>query len=677
MEATASSGSHAALPPGALDAHLSDQARHQLNELRSAIDVRLTVLEAVLADPSRGESLEGLILDLARVATEEAHAAATQACLEARSEAETAASGQATEALVALEEERAISSQLRYELEVASQRIAALEQQQSLATSTEDVDTASARDRATILELEQAVDEVRRQLDAERGAIAVLRRTAAKADEAAEALTRETARAQAAERDLAGERAKSRDAASVQQKVQAQLDAERATGLKLQQTQQELRTELARLRESAAGHKEAHTRLQAELDARAAEVTRALEATAAQQKALAQVQAALDAERATSARLQTGQQELAAEAARAREAVAAQQKSLAETKEELGTERATSARLQTAQQELSAEVARVRDAAAAHQKALAQAQAQLDAERVAAATQQKALAQTQAQLDAERAAAAKLRAVQERADELLRNVGSDHARAQAAHEQLNADLTRERAAAAAAQGALAQAQAQLEGERVAAAELRSIVEQAEQRLASVVSENVQTVAVHEDLERKLAAARAEIGQLQARVGASGTQAAEPQARPAPKKGAAEPGVTAKVQSSWVENAPKQASAKVVDADESAWRPVRLAHRYQFREPIDIQVNSQPGMLYDISITGCQLVSAGAVKPNQTVKLQIASGEGTLTCAGKVMWSRLEPPAAGRPFGYRAGVQFAKPDEAAIEAFVARRAAAQA
>lgn len=643
MEAATSSSAQTTFPPGALNAHLSDQARRQLDALRAAIDVRLTVLEAVLADPSRGESLEGLILDLARVATEEAQAAAVKACLDAKSEAEAGVASQATEALVALEEERTITSGLRYELEVAGQRIAALEHQQRAATGStrEEMDSAVARERATIGELERAVDEVRR--------------AAEKADEATQALTRETARAQAAERDLANERTLVRDAAAAQQKVQAQLDAERASAVKLQQAQLELRTELVRLRETGAVHKEAQTRLQSEIDQLAAEATRLRDASAAQQKALTQTHAQLETERATSARLHTSQQELAAEAARAREAVAAQQKSLTETKEELSTERATSARLQTAQQELAAEVVRARDAAAVHQKTLAQ---------------------TQSLLEIERAASAKLRAVQERADDLLRTVGSDHARAQAVHEQLTAELTRERGATAAAQGALAQARAQLEAERVDAAVLRSVVEQAEQRLASVVSENVQTVSVHEDLERKLAAARADTRQLQADLEASRKRAAELQARPTAKKSAAEAPVPAKVEATKAEAATRR-PARAVESDEAAWRPVRLAHRYQFREPVEMQVNGQPGTLFDISITGCQLVSAGAVKPNQPVKLLISSGAGTLACAGKVMWSRLEPPAAGRPFGYRAGVQFAKPDEAAIEAFVAKRAAAQA
>jgi hypothetical protein len=45
----------------------------------------------------------------------------------------------------------------------------------------------------------------------------------------------------------------------------------------------------------------------------------------------------------------------------------------------------------------------------------------------------------------------------------------------------------------------------------------------------------------------------------------------------------------------------------------------------------------------------------------------------VACSGKVVWTRLEPMAAGQPLGYRAGVRFTKADEVAIEAFIARYA----
>jgi len=58
-----------------LNDRLSEPAQRQLDDLRAALDDRLAALEAALADPARGESLERLILDLARAVTEESQAA--------------------------------------------------------------------------------------------------------------------------------------------------------------------------------------------------------------------------------------------------------------------------------------------------------------------------------------------------------------------------------------------------------------------------------------------------------------------------------------------------------------------------------------------------------------------------------------------------------------------------
>ena len=54
------------------NAYLAESAQKRLEVLRGAMDMRLSALEAALADPAQGGSLEALILDLSRVATDEA-----------------------------------------------------------------------------------------------------------------------------------------------------------------------------------------------------------------------------------------------------------------------------------------------------------------------------------------------------------------------------------------------------------------------------------------------------------------------------------------------------------------------------------------------------------------------------------------------------------------------------
>src|SRR5205814_9860669 len=115
-----------------------------------------------------------------------------------------------------------------------------------------------------------------------------------------------------------------------------------------------------------------------------------------------------------------------------------------------------------------------------------------------------------------------------------------------------------------------------------------------------------------------------------------------------------------------------ASAAGPAGTEESWQAVRLASRYVFSTELSVQVNGDAARLFDLSISGCQLLSPTALKPNQMVKVLLPS-KPPLTCAGKVVWTRLEPMGVGQPLGYRAGVRVTKADEAAIEAFASSRA----
>src|SRR5205809_689857 len=67
----------------ALRIHLSETTE-ELEDLRVALDAKLATLEAALANPDDCASLETLVIELARVATTEAEAAAARTCLEAQ-----------------------------------------------------------------------------------------------------------------------------------------------------------------------------------------------------------------------------------------------------------------------------------------------------------------------------------------------------------------------------------------------------------------------------------------------------------------------------------------------------------------------------------------------------------------------------------------------------------------
>src|SRR5947208_359095 len=92
------------------------------------LDARLNALESALADPSQHGSLQQLILDLARVATEEADAAARQACLEAEQQGQGLAASIRAEARAAVQAEQATAVSLRQGLQ---QAMTALETEKS------------------------------------------------------------------------------------------------------------------------------------------------------------------------------------------------------------------------------------------------------------------------------------------------------------------------------------------------------------------------------------------------------------------------------------------------------------------------------------------------------------------------------------------------------------------
>jgi hypothetical protein len=122
------------------------------------------------------------------------------------------------------------------------------------------------------------------------------------------------------------------------------------------------------------------------------------------------------------------------------------------------------------------------------------------------------------------------------------------------------------------------------------------------------------------------------------------------------------------------SAKPSANAKATGGEDDGWQAVRLATRYVFSEEIAVQINGDPGRLFDLSISGCQLLSPKALKPNHTVKVTLPGEKKPVVCTGTVVWTRLEPPTAGRAQRYRAGVRFTKADELAIEAFASQHGA---
>src|SRR5688572_12351371 len=154
--------------PGTLDPRSTTlPVPAQLDALRTAIDQRLSELEAVLADPSRGESLESLIVDLARMATSEAQQAAAHACAVMKQQSEAALADARAEGRAAVDREHAATTELRKALDQARQRQTQLEDQAQadLKALRQERDSVLAGERAAKAEAQQETARLERTLE--------------------------------------------------------------------------------------------------------------------------------------------------------------------------------------------------------------------------------------------------------------------------------------------------------------------------------------------------------------------------------------------------------------------------------------------------------------------------------------------------------------------------------
>ena len=216
---------HRAAPPPVsqeLREYLAAAAQQELDALRAEFDERLAALEAALARRDPRASLEQVILDLARVATSEAEAAARRATIEAQRHAEQQSAAPESELQRALDAEHSVVKGLRAELDSVRARLDA--EREGVARLREEVDPLrkaldqqrrAAEDTAKKLERTNASSQT-----AAEGAAAGKRRI----DELTHTVERERARAAALDSELKLQRA------AVEERSNAIADLEKQLG---------------------------------------------------------------------------------------------------------------------------------------------------------------------------------------------------------------------------------------------------------------------------------------------------------------------------------------------------------------------------------------------------------------------------------------------------------------
>ena len=100
-----------------------------------------------------------------------------------------------------------------------------------------------------------------------------------------------------------------------------------------------------------------------------------------------------------------------------------------------------------------------------------------------------------------------------------------------------------------------------------------------------------------------------------------------------------------------------------------WHGTRRATRYSVRPGVEIQVDGNPASVVDLSIVGVQVLSSTILRPNQKVRISIPNDEFVMRFRGAIAWAKFELPKPNDPPRYRAGVDFADADAAALDEFV--------
>ncbi|HEV3139345.1 MAG TPA: PilZ domain-containing protein, partial [Vicinamibacterales bacterium] len=100
---------------------------------------------------------------------------------------------------------------------------------------------------------------------------------------------------------------------------------------------------------------------------------------------------------------------------------------------------------------------------------------------------------------------------------------------------------------------------------------------------------------------------------------------------------------------------------------------RRAPRYKIAPKVDILLDGTASVLVDLSTVGAQVVSPGALKPNQRVRIGLSDDKANLRFNGSVAWASFEIPPGSGP-RYRAGIEFSGADAAGVDAFCARHRA---
>ena len=101
-----------------------------------------------------------------------------------------------------------------------------------------------------------------------------------------------------------------------------------------------------------------------------------------------------------------------------------------------------------------------------------------------------------------------------------------------------------------------------------------------------------------------------------------------------------------------------------------------AARHAFKPPRRVRIDREGGLLVDLSVSGAQVICATPPETGRIVTLALLSDDAPCFAQGRLLWSRREQTAKGRPYRYPAGIAFTAVDEAALQEFIRHHAQAK-
>ena len=105
-----------------------------------------------------------------------------------------------------------------------------------------------------------------------------------------------------------------------------------------------------------------------------------------------------------------------------------------------------------------------------------------------------------------------------------------------------------------------------------------------------------------------------------------------------------------------------------------WRGTRRAVRHRFRPGVQIQLDGNPVAIVDMSSVGAQVVSATILRPNQRLRVSVATDKFVMRFRAAVAWAKFELPKPSAAPHYRAGIEFTDADRAAMDEYCERHKA---